>query len=136
MRVRSRGVAAFPLLDEVLPAGFSSWPRELRRRRRGVQRSVKNRRLAVRGFFSLLLCHDGGLGLRHFLLGGGLRLLRTFRSVASRRSAAGLTRRVVVEVFADPTMEAAADFERESGALDQRKQNKETQTRSARKEKV
>nr|XP_020173599.2 mucin-1-like [Aegilops tauschii subsp. strangulata] len=63
------------------------------------------------------------------------RTSRVFHSVASRRSAAGLIRRVVVEVSADPMMEAAADFSRESGALDQGKQSKETQTRSARKEK-
>ena len=64
------------------------------------------------------------------------RASRAFRAVASRRSAAGSIRRVVVEVSADPTMEVAADFSRESGALDQGKRSEETQTRSTRKEKV
>ena len=45
------------------------------------------------------------------------RASRVFRSCASRRSAAGSLRRLVVEVSADLMTEAAADFSRVSGAL-------------------
>ena len=101
------------------------------------------------GFFNTLLRRVGGLGLRQFLQGGGLRLLcirllqaggflllaRFLRVPLPRlpEVSARSIRRVVMEVSADPTMEAAADFSRESGALSQEDKAKETQKESTRK---
>ena len=55
-----------------------------------------------------------------------LRFSCAFRSVASRRSAAGSIRRVVADVSADPMTEAAATLSRVRGALKQGKQVKDS----------
>ena len=95
----------------------------------------------MRDFLCLPPCRDGGLGLLQLFradasafsasvffrwaASSSSRFSCAFRSVASRRSAAGSIRRVVADVSADPIMEAAATLSRVRGALKRGKHMKD-----------